>query len=352
VRTPLSDRYGLGLGRLLDKGGTSEGAARGWETRRGRAPAEPEKGDGRRKKKAEDKPKGRRKKAAEAKPKGRGKKAAEPAAGRQAAVKTDPEVMRQAVRDPSKIALMGYSEQQGSSTTYRVTFADGTSAAYKPRETTILGGQEQGLGLGRHTIDAEIPESAREIATYSLSREMGMDIVPHVEEVDYGQGPGHAMAWVDGREGGALPPLEWQQDLKADHPDIHRMAALDFVTGITDRHEHNFVKGEDGRYYLIDSGLAFPRDSEYGEFMSFPMISLEGRYMPDEVKQEVLSTSPETVREVMTEAGFREEDARGAQARLETLHALIRDFDGFWPDQGWVDDHFEKIYQAHQKAGA
>ncbi|HUU60306.1 MAG TPA: hypothetical protein VMZ50_12235, partial [Phycisphaerae bacterium] len=46
--TPEEKGLALHLGLFaLEKAGTSEGAARGWETRRGRAPAEPEEGEGR-----------------------------------------------------------------------------------------------------------------------------------------------------------------------------------------------------------------------------------------------------------------------------------------------------------------
>lgn len=40
MRTPFSERLARGLFGSLEKTGTSEGAARGWETRRGRAPVE------------------------------------------------------------------------------------------------------------------------------------------------------------------------------------------------------------------------------------------------------------------------------------------------------------------------
>jgi len=54
VRTPGSDRVSGWLGGALDKGGTSGGAKRGWETRRGRAAVEPERGEGRSRRAEED----------------------------------------------------------------------------------------------------------------------------------------------------------------------------------------------------------------------------------------------------------------------------------------------------------
>lgn len=47
MRTPLSERMARGLLGSLEKGGTSEGAARGWETRRGRSAVEDTPGEGR-----------------------------------------------------------------------------------------------------------------------------------------------------------------------------------------------------------------------------------------------------------------------------------------------------------------
>ncbi|HUU60533.1 MAG TPA: hypothetical protein VMZ50_13415, partial [Phycisphaerae bacterium] len=54
MRTPGSDRVSGWLGGALDKGGTSGGAKRGWETRRGRAAVEPERGEGRSRRAEED----------------------------------------------------------------------------------------------------------------------------------------------------------------------------------------------------------------------------------------------------------------------------------------------------------
>lgn len=227
----------------------------------------------------------------------------------------------------------------GEGEVWKVEFKDGSKAVYKPTKGSVIQTKLLNYGLGDEdtTIDTSIKESDREIAAFQLSQAAGFDIVPPVEKVTYfpmdrsegakkhytSPGGGHAMAWVDGEEADK-DDARFTADIAAGHPDLHRIAALDFITGILDRHEGNFMHGNDGRYYAVDSGLAFCRDSETGMYNSAPHRELANKKIPDEVQEEIRSIKSETLTKIMKDAGFKDPDIQGATTRLGILKATTR----------------------------
>lgn len=221
----------------------------------------------------------------------------------------------------------------GEGESWKIEFKDGSKAVYKPTMGSVIQKKIVNVHAEDFTsIDASIPESTREIAAFQLSRAAGFDVVPPVAKVEFSpmdlsqeaarhyasQGGGHAQAWVDGEEADANTDRLLRHSME-NHPDLHRIAALDFITGILDRHEGNFMYGKDGRYYAIDSGLAFCRDQEMGLYNSAPHRELHNAEIPEEVKKEINSISKETLTKIMKDAGFKEPDIMGANVRLEVL---------------------------------
>lgn len=284
--------------------------------------------------------------------------------------------IREASADNSKISsLKRISGKQNVGQVYVVKFADGTRGIFKPTQETGLAYfkyERTGKPL-RRTIDKDPPEARREMAAYQISAAAGFDVVPPVEIVDYGKedrlletrreqlrragghaerlglheqvssGEGHVMAFVAGRDPDEIPYAV--MDAERGHTDRHRIVALDIITANTDRHGHNFRRGDDGRWYAIDNGMAFPRDMEVGEFRNDALDSLSGSKIPESVREEILSLSAERLDAIMTTQGFGKRDVRSAGHRLRALkHFAGR---GVWPPgEHYILDLASKLERA------
>jgi len=262
----------------------------------------------------------------------------------QPAVMEAVESVRNADKDSSfisSIKLIAGPEQRKSGFTYLVNYADGKKTIYKPGEGTGLERypREKGHKI-REELDEKIHESARELAAYKLSESAGMNVTPHVEvlgaDTKFPHGRGHTMAFVAGTDRAKLPREEWIKDLQDGHPDLHRIAALDFLCGNTDRHLDNFRKGSDGRYYSIDNGLDFPKDSLHeeasdrqGAMQTLGEMGTPAANIPEKVLAEIGRWTPEIITKSMQESGFREIDIKGAIGRMEELKTLTK-----WPMLG------------------
>lgn len=218
----------------------------------------------------------------------------------------------------------------GGQSTYFVEFKDGTKAVYKARAMSTL---QQGY---RASLSKDPPESHRDLAAYKLDRAMGLKVVPYVALADLGveakrngnnkPDEAHMMAWCPGKTAGQDHDA-YRRDSKANHPDLHRIAALDIITGNTDRHGNNFRLGGDGRWYAPDNGLAFPKDSDHNQFRGDISRELQGREIHPEVKKEINRLSADRIREIMNESNFAKQDIDGAVARWEVLRTKDK-----WPD--------------------
>lgn len=220
--------------------------------------------------------------------------------------------------------------KEGIGKTFRMTLADGSKALYKPTNGTGLQKYAERGHNVRRTVDPRIPERSRERMSYVISNAAGFDVVPFIGRVDYRdvpgeyRGDGHVMAWVNGKEACDIGHSKYRSEIAADHPDLHRIAALDFITCNTDRHTRNFMKGEDGRWYAIDNGLAFCKDQKTDEYRSRPHGSLDGHSIPREVQAEIKAIEPALVRREMEAEGFPEIDIKGTLDRLEYLQGITK----------------------------
>ncbi len=284
----------------------------------------------------------------------------------QGAVNTKPETIRAAAqlnKSSIKDFIVGQKEMIGGGIgeTHRIQFKDGTFAAWKPGKGAGLekareGTPEQrarGKNGVRGSLNASIPECERDLASYKISEAMGMGIVPYVEKADIGLGSGgegHLMAWVDGEEAIKVHG-QYKIDAREGHPDLHRIAALDFITGQTDRHDKNFMRGKDGRYYAIDNGLAFPIDSKVYPYISYPHERITGQDIHPDVKEEIAKLTPAKIRSAMEKGGFKDEDIEGAIARHAVLRSKDRwekpDYSGF----SWTKEASEIAKKAMQLRG-
>lgn len=224
---------------------------------------------------------------------------------------------------------------------YRITLADGTRAVYKPTAETTLKKRTFKAGWA---YDVSIPEAVREAGMRALSEAAGFSVVPRVELGDYGHGDGHAMAWVEGKVAGDLARGDLDRDLGQGHSDLHCIAALDLITGNGDRHERNFMRGEDGRYYAIDNGLAFP-NVVIGRPGGLAK-KVAGKRIPDEVAEGVKRLQPERVRERMLAAGLGEGEVRAATKRLAVVLGAAEK--GWWPAWGDMRHRFARLAMADQ----
>ena len=215
--------------------------------------------------------------------------------------------------------------REGIGKTFKMTLADGSRAIYKPKNGTGLQRyHDQGAAV-RRTIKAAIPEMARERAAFVISNAAGFDVIPYVGRVNYKdvpgnyKGDGHVMAWVEGKAAFEVTPHEMREEYRSDNPDLHRIAAMDFITCNTDRHAGNFMRGRDGRWYGIDNGLAFCTDQKTSEYRSTPHGHLEGHSIPKEVQEEIKSIDTDLVRREMKAEGFPEIDIQGTIDRIKYL---------------------------------
>lgn len=212
-----------------------------------------------------------------------------------------------------------------SGQSFKVKSADGKRAVWKPRKTTGLEKKRfgtKGDNDVRRNLDARIPEFEREFAAYRFSEEMGMGVVPPVIKADIpigAGGEGHLMGWVSGRT--ACEYVNYLDDARKGHIDLQRIAALDFIIGNTDRHQNNFMRGDDGRYYAIDDGLVFPKDSELDShnFLCDIFMKMYDVPMSPQVKTEIERLTSDKITAIMKEGGFHQEDIDGVIARREVL---------------------------------
>jgi hypothetical protein len=200
-----------------------------------------------------------------------------------------------------------------------------TATQYETREYTEA----------RSTVDKSVPEKSREMAAYKISEAMGLNIVPQIEFVDYGEGKGHVQGFVNGEDACTEKAgKQFDADIRSGHPDIHRVAALDVLLGNTDRHWGNLRRGEDGRWYAIDNGLAIPDNTHHYEFLSEVVaelmeVGLEDPSLatiPKEVRREIQAIDPATLEKILHEQDFLREDIQGCLTRLAALKKMRK-----WP---------------------
>ena len=244
------------------------------------------------------------------------------------AINTNIDLLKKATSDfdanVKSVKQMGFG-QEGIGKAFTVKLADGSRGVYKPHNGTGLQRYAERGHPVRRTISHRIPEAAREMVAFEISNNAGFDVVPYIEKVNFNKvqgrykGEGHVMAWVNGKEACDVGHTAVSRDVREDHPDLHRIAALDFITCNTDRHARNYMKGNDGRYYAIDNGLAVCKDQKTSEYRSSPHGQLDGHRIPREVRDEIKSIDAKEVAKKMKAQGFPKIDIDGTAARIKYL---------------------------------
>ena len=116
----------------------------------------------------------------------------------------------------------------------------------------------------------------REVAAFAMSDASGWDLVPPTVFREGPFGPGMCQLWIDIDETVDLGEL-----VRADHPDLRRMCALDAVINNADRKGGHLLPTPDGRIYGVDHGVCFSTD----EKLRAVLWQWRGRRIPPDVLQ-------------------------------------------------------------------
>ena len=176
----------------------------------------------------------------------------------------------------------------------------------------------------RESMDAVVTGPEREVCSYLVDRALGFDLVPPTVARELADlGPGSAQAWVDARTGWKwLADGEYDYRKDVHNPWLHRLAALDFVTGQIDRHANNFIVDAEKRVYAIDNGYAFPAEDDRKWFWSNVGKRLVGTPIHPLVRAEIAAADPDVVAGSLEGAAFREGEVAGVVKRLRELQTL------------------------------
>jgi len=108
----------------------------------------------------------------------------------------------------------------------------------------------------------------REGAAYAVAKILGLDdLVPPTTVREIGGNVGSIQEFIprakNARHFDAAQKYDGREDCT-------RAAAFDYVTGNTDRHDNNWMVGEDGKLILIDNGLTFP--NRHGGYANYDLF--------------------------------------------------------------------------------
>ncbi|WP_157533844.1 hypothetical protein [Nocardia otitidiscaviarum] len=196
---------------------------------------------------------------------------------------------------------------------YRVESSDGSRSVVKPFAGEIR---------TRASIPTQGGQGAREVAAYRVNHLLGWDLVPPAGIADNAAdlGPSAVMKFVESDEASLIADYR--------RVDRHRMAALDYIMGNTDRHAGNYrTVAEPGRNrpVAIDHSLTFPEypDTQFGirsDFISHYMNEDrvpgdDGKLHPD-VLRDVRALHPDQLQAALGDLGLSDDAVRGAVDRL------------------------------------
>lgn len=243
-------------------------------------------------------------------------------------VKTTNAMMARANNDNSLV--VNRSEHGGNnSKVIEVEFKDGTRAYYKPQqpnEYKYIAEEAPDMAMNvRDSMDQKVPQYQRSLATADLDREMGFGVVPPTELVDYGQGVGSAMGKVYGiHYADAVAQGSGPNRSMYDDATFQQIATLDFISGNTDRHGHNFMLGNDDRWYAIDNDLTWPKDSTFNEFRSIPIEKMAANYVDfhPSIIAPIKNLTSDRLGEILSKRGIDKKSIAAAQDRLHTLKTM------------------------------
>lgn len=155
-------------------------------------------------------------------------------------------------------------DTNGTTDVHRLKLSDGSSGYFKPLKTNSLKNEERFRGYSTNSLAACISE----VNAYRMSQLMGgkfSKLVPKTEIRTFNGEIGSLQLEVDKSEDGK-PGFSDYEGLREDY---RATAIFDFVIGSQDRHDGNFLYGEQKNEFmgpekrptirLIDNSLAFPQ---------------------------------------------------------------------------------------------
>lgn len=176
----------------------------------------------------------------------------------------------------------------GVSESRLVTLKDGSQAVFKPASGEPS--DDHPDGPLRNSITSGTAWQ-REVAVSAIADELGMsDLVPSTVERQLAPTPGAPKESGSLQEfvpGKVAAKMSESERYDGDH-DLARAATLDYVIGNTDRHDGNWLVGDDNKIKLIDNGLSFPHMDDPSDYVNGDLIKQAARkdlIVPQEVSQ-------------------------------------------------------------------
>jgi hypothetical protein len=188
---------------------------------------------------------------------------------------------------------------------------DGIKAMWKPGDEEDAGVERGGIQVGTFY--------KREVAAFNVAKAIGLDdLVPVTVAREIDGKSGSAQLWADNAVDALNVPVGEKYDGEKDRL---RAAAFDYLIGNTDRHGRNWML-KDGRFVLIDNGLAFPARNFAGNFRSniYQKVSGDSAKVPEEVKNWDVTK----IEDALVDADVLEEGVmEGVALRLKRLQEHV-----------------------------
>lgn len=214
----------------------------------------------------------------------------------------------------------------GTSGSYKIKFADGSAAVFKPESGECQECRDN-IKLGLQT--------AREVGAYQVAKLVGMHdmVAPTVERtidvteansgkrINTGVQKGSLQQWQEGDLAG-----EVNSNARFDGDrDLNRAAVFDYVIGNTDRHAQNWLVDQpNNALKLIDHGLSFPEKPTSGGWRRSANEAFmnQSDYRGISIKEDVIKPyfdNKNSIIKVMKNLGFSKPAINGVVQRIDNL---------------------------------
>lgn len=211
---------------------------------------------------------------------------------------------------------------------FKAELDDGSHAVYKPESGEETNGMREDItsDLGR-----------REVAASRVDEMFGFGRVPTTAWTDGvpEHGPGSLQQFAEGASGSRpadqYSPIHQQQ-----------MAVLDYVNGNTDRHQENYMTGQDGAPVAIDNGYSFP-DGERDYIRSDFVRDHLNQPLDPSVVDAVRRVDPADMRQMLTDSGLSPSAVDLTIRRLEDIQA-----NGMITGAGWSGEMMDANWNVYR----
>ncbi len=122
----------------------------------------------------------------------------------------------------------------------------------------------------------------REVAAFVISHELKWHLVPPTVARDGPYGMGSVQLYIENDEESHL--LTMQKEGGFDHY-LPRLAVFDAIINNADRKSGHVLKGNDGRLWAIDHGIAFHHENK----LRTVLWDFAGEAIPDDILQEIIT---------------------------------------------------------------